>query len=370
MKKIKAFLKDTAKQGIPLLARLFGAKILSKPATLKKLAAYQIFSDTGEEITLPPSGNTGLSVADSYAKNKVVATSAAGVYRVSDNLTIYPYGGVKLGRDVLDLDFGSALFVKTLLKSDKRPVIICHTCIVLWSHEWGDGYFDYTYFIYAKLLRIKNAMPEVEFKKAKIIYPLVHTAFERELLTYAGITADQVLDSKIHNVQATTYYLGNNDSWYYPNKSDLKLLRQTLLPQALIGKTSDRIYISRKARRKLTNENEVIKVLKEFDFDIIEDTPKTVAEQITLYKNARIIIGPHGASYTNIINCAPGTILIELFPGGYYPDYFRSLSRALGLSYYAIFEDNISETHYRNLGDDLTIDPEKIKIALQNILSL
>jgi capsular polysaccharide biosynthesis protein len=110
-------------------------------------------------------------------------------------------------------------------------------------------------------------------------------------------------------------------------------------------------------------------VLKEFNFDIIEDVPKTVAEQIALYKNAKVIIGPHGASYTNIINCDPGTILIELFPGGYYPDYFRSLSTSLGLKYYAIFEDNISETHYRNLIDDLTIDPAKIRTALQNILS-
>ncbi|MGF7077890.1 glycosyltransferase family 61 protein [Mucilaginibacter sp. UYCu711] len=369
MKKIKAFLRDTAKQSIPLLASLFGAKILSKPATLKKLAAYQIFSDPGEELTLPPSGDTGLPVDDSYAKSQSVATSAVAVYRVSDNLTIYPYGGVKLGRDVLDLDFGSALFVKTLLKSDKRPVVKCDTCIVLWSHEWGDGYFDYTYFIYAKLLRIKSAMPDAEFKKAKIIYPLVHTAFEQELLSYAGVAADQVLDSKTHNVQATHYYLGNNDSWYYPNKSDLNLLRETLVPKASVGKTGERIYVQRKSRRKLINENEVIKVLKEFDFDIIEDTPKTVAEQITLYKNAKIIIGPHGASYTNIINCAPGTILIELFPSGYYPDYFRSLSSALGLQYYAIFEDNTGETHYRNLADDLTIDPEKIRTALQNILS-
>jgi hypothetical protein len=369
MKKIKAFLRDTAKQSIPFVASLFGSKILSKHDTLKKLAAYQIFSDPGEEITLPAVSDTGLPVADSYAKTQNVATSAVGVYRVSNKIKIYPYGGVKLGNDVLDMDFGSALFVKTLLKSDKRPVVNCENCIVLWSHEWGNGYFDYTYFIYAKLLRIKAAMPEANFKNAKIVYPLVNTTFEKELLKYAGVTPDQILDSKTHNVQANQYYLGNNDSWYYPNKSDLNLLRQTLLPQALPGKTGERVYISRKARRRLTNEAEVIDVLKEFNFDIIEDVPKTVAEQIALYKNAKVIIGPHGASYTNIINCDPGTILIELFPGGYYPDYFRSLSTSLGLKYYAIFEDNISETHYRNLIDDLTIDPAKIRTALQNILS-
>lgn len=368
MKKIKTFLRDTAKQGIPLLATMFGTKILSKQATLKKLAAYQIFSDPGEKITLPPSGKTELPVADSYAKSQVVATSAVGVYRVSDKIKIYPYGGVKLGRNVLDLDFGSALFVKTLLKSDKRPVVKCDTCIVLWSHEWGNGYFDYTYFIYVKLLRIQKAMPEPEFKKAKIVYPLVNTAFEHELLKYAGVTPDQVLDSKTHNVQAATYYLGNNDSWYYPNNSDVDLLRKTLPLKALAGKTGERIYISRKTRRRLNNEDEVIRVLTEFGFDIIEDVPKTVAEQITLYKNAKVIIGPHGASYTNIINCEPGTVLIELFPSGYYPYYFRSLSATLGLQYYAIFEDHIGETHYRNLGDDLIIDASKIKTALQNIL--
>src|SRR6202012_3871778 len=101
---------------------------------------------------------------------------------------VYPHGGVKLGNDVLDMDFGSALFIKSILKKDKRPVIKTGTCIVLWSHYWGNGYFDYMVFIYAKLLRIKNIMDAAEFKQAKIAYPVFGTAFEGELLKYAEVS--------------------------------------------------------------------------------------------------------------------------------------------------------------------------------------
>jgi hypothetical protein len=371
MKKINAFLRDQAKQAIPRIAKLFGANLLDKQATLPKLKQYQIAFKPGEELTLPPVSATGLPIADSFAKSKTVTTSSVGVYRVSntDKIKVYPYGGVKLGRDVLDLDFGSALFIKTLFKSDKREIVRCENCIVLWSHEWGNGYFDYTCFIYAKLLRIKSAMTEAEFKQAKIVYPLFNLGFEKELLQYAGVTEGQLLDSRAYNVQANNYYLGNNDSWYYPNKTDLVLLRDTLSSTAI--KTDDnkrRIYIARKARRRLTNEAEVIKVLKEFNFEIIEDTPKTVAQQVALYSSAGVIIGPHGASYTNMVHCKPGTILIELFPGNYYPDYYRYLSYAMDLKYFAIFEDDIQETHYRNVDKDITIDPAKIKSALAKIL--
>jgi len=371
MKKIKALLHSQAKQAIPILAKLFGANLLDKQATLAKLKAYQIFIKNGEEIIIPPAGVTSTEAPENFNNSQPVTTSTVAVYNLhgTNKVKIFPYGGIKFNRDVLDMDFGSALFIKTLLKADKRVPLRCNVCIVLWSHEWGNGYYDYTYFIFAKLLRIKAIMSEADFKQAKIIYPLVNTAFEKELMSYAGVNAEQLVDSRKYKVTADSYYLANNDSWYFHNKHDLSVLKDKLASVETPVVTGERIYIQRKGRRKLTNEVDVINLLKEYGFTIIEDSPRTVAEQIAIYNTAKVIIGPHGASYTNIINCKAGSILIELFPDNYYPDYFRYLATVGSLKYFAIFQQNIQESHYRNLNEDMTIDPEKIKNLLDQILT-
>ncbi len=372
MKKIKAFLYSTAKQGIPLLAKLFGANLLGKQATLEKLKPYRIFSEKGEEVKIPPARIADGNQPEHFINSQTETTSFINVYQITGNkhrVKIYPYGGVKLNADVLDMDFGSSLFIKTLLKKDERPVIKCGDCIVLWSHYWGNGYYDYMYFIYAKLLRIKSVMNDDDFKQAKLAYPLVGTPFEKELMKYAGVNDEQLIDTRQHQIQADNYYLATNDNWYYHNKYDLQLLKNTLSAVIAADTGNERIYISRKGRRKLINEEEVIKLLKEFDFTIIDDVPRTVAEQIAIYRSAKVIIGPHGASYTNIINCEPGTVLIELFPNNYYPDYFRYLSTVFKLRYFALFADDIQESHYRNLDEDLYIDPERIKNTLDKILN-
>lgn len=370
MKKIKALVYSQAKQAIPILAKLFGANLLDKQATLAKLKSYQIFIKNGEEIIIPPAGVTSNEAPENFNNNEPVITSTVAVYNIhgTNKVTIFPYGGVKLNRDVLDMDFGSALFIKTLLKVDKRLPLKCDVCIVLWSHEWGNGYYDYTYFIFAKLLRIKAVMGEADFKQARIVYPLVNTAFEKELMAYTGVNAEQLVDSRKYNLTADSYYLANNDSWYFHNKHDLLVLKDTLASIETSAVTGERIYIQRKGRRKLTNEIDVINLLKKYDFTIIEDTARTVAEQIAIYHTAKVIIGPHGASYTNIINCKPGTILIELFPNNYYPDYFRYLASIDELKYFAIFQQNIQESRYSNLDEDMTIDPAKIKNLLDQIL--
>lgn len=370
MKKLKALLSQFAKQTIPYIVRLSGANILSKKATLEKLQPYEIFNRDSELISIPAVDPAGLPVPDVFAHDRHVTNSKISVYRLSNRpVTVLSYGGVKLGKDILDLDFGSSLFLKTLFRKDRRTSVTCDTCIVLWSHLWGHGYFDYTYFIFAKLLRIKSAMTETEFKQAKIAYPVFSAPFENELLSYAGISEEQIIDTRKYRIEARHYYLANNDSWYYPNQYDLKLVRETRGTKAIDAPLNERIYISRKGRRKLTNEDEVIALLKTYNFAIIEDKKRSVAEQIAIYQNARIIIGPHGASFANIANCSEGTMLIELYPRNYYPDYFRYISYVFGLKFFAIFEDNTGETHYSALENDFTINVAKLKQSLDYILT-
>ena len=365
---IRKWIVLTLKKFTPLIARLLKVQILNKDQTLSFLKYAEINKYPPISVELEPVENFG-NINNSFWKKDIVRCSYSAVYCISgEELKVLPYGGIQKGSKVLDLDFGSLQFMISGFKMIKRKKKNVKNCIILWSHNWG-GYYDYLFFIYAKLLRIKEIMGEEEFKQSIVLYPLFETSFEGELLKIAGLEENQVYNVKNYTVEAVNYYFANNDSWYYPSIQDIKNLQKISLSQTT-NKSSDhkRIYISRNHRRILTNEAEIIKVLQDFDFQIIKDEARTIEEQMEIYSSADIILGPHGASFSNILWCRPNTILIELFSNQYYPPYFKYLANVLGLKYYAILENNVGVNNDVYLSKNIFISPEVIRSSLRKIL--
>lgn len=65
----------------------------------------------------------------------------------------------------------------------------------------------------------------------------------------------------------------------------------------------DRIYVSRADanRRQVANENEVVSLLDEYGFKSFEPGRLSFDDQVRLFANADLIVGPHGAGLTNMI---------------------------------------------------------------------
>jgi capsular polysaccharide biosynthesis protein len=77
---------------------------------------------------------------------------------------------------------------------------------------------------------------------------------------------------------------------------------------------SERVYISRSraAKRNIRNEEEVIDVLRGFDFKIVHAEEHTFAEQVKINSDARYLVSNHGAGLTNMLFMSPGTSVLEL----------------------------------------------------------
>lgn len=119
-----------------------------------------------------------------------------------------------------------------------------------------------------------------------------------------------------------------------------------------------KIYISRaKAeKRKIINEDEVIELLNQYDYEIhtFEDYP--LIKQIEIMSQTKSLISLHGAGLTNMIFMpANGQIMEFRNKDDNYNNCFFSLASALNHSYF--YQQNLGDTkdtHIVNLTIDLT----------------
>lgn len=364
--------KDTLKAQSGLLLKPFGLNLLSTAQSETLLTDYQLYRNPAQALVL----NRVTDVLDSdkvLFEAKEITTAPAFVWQYPverRRASLLRNGSVRLGADVLNPDFGNSALMKDMLKFGQRQPVQANTLIAPWSHYWG-GYFDYLIFVAAKLCRIKSVLPAADFANAVVAYPLLNTPFERDLLALLGCQPGNVVDSRKTDVCFSQCVLGNSGNWFYPNVADLVALKTYVTTQVPAGReTAKRLYISRSGRRRVVNEDALVRMLETYGFTYVEDKPRSVVEQYGLYRNAQFILGPHGASFANVLWCEPGTHLFELFPPDYMPEYYRYMAQVLGLRYaaYCQGDGSAAASHYSNLHKDVPVSVSELEERLNQIL--
>ena len=366
-------LKEHLKRRSPALLRLVGVRLLDKAQTETLLRPAQISYAPKTPIQLPRVLDVADNQKELFAPKTILeppdfiwdyanADGQAGLLRS---------GSVRIGNQVPDTDFGNRSLLTDLLKPDRRPVRQHPLVIAPWSHYWRGGYFDYLLFVVAKMVRIKRTLPPDEFARAAVTYPLFNTGFERELLGLLGVNLDLLIDSRQEAVRFDRCILANNSSWFYPTADDVLALKQIVDAQLPPDDSlpRKRLYISRKGRRQVTNEAELMRMLARYDVDFVEDKPRSVAEQVRLYQQADLVIGPHGASFGNLLWCRPGTQLLEFFAPNYWPEYFRYMTCVLGLRYAAYCNGPLQESGHWHVDADITVSVDDLERGLVNLLA-
>jgi hypothetical protein len=362
-------LRGMLKKHSALLIKPFGIHLLSKQESESYLTSFEKAHLAGRTITLK-------SVPDLLLNRTLfvegaVTTSSVRVWRyenTSGKARQLPNGSLMVERQVLDTDFGNSIVVKDWLVPQRRSTRAVKMLIAPWSHYWT-GYYDFLFFVALKLCRIKNTLSAAEFQEAVVCYPLFYTNYEQDILALFGFGPERLFDSRLIDVRFETCLLGSNDSWFYVNEQDIyafKQLIETYLAKHLTfeKRQGNRIYVRRAGRRKVLNEESLLKVLQQYNFQIIEDVPRTLLEQVQIYYHAAFVIGPHGAAFANILWCQPGTHLFELFPNTYTPDYFRYLAQTLGLTYSAYCYGEPLGSDHQHVQDNVYVDIEELERCL------
>lgn len=193
--------------------------------------------------------------------------------------------------------------------------------------------------------------------------------FQRETLELLNLSKDKIIDSSEmlnlypETILTTSHIQFDRDAILWTKEKFLKAIENKNLPEY----TPERLYISRAKtkRRRVVNEDEVLKVISRYGFTRIFLEDLSLIEQINLFKNAEIVIGPHGAGFTNLIFANSSLKLAEFFHPSYDNNCFFILSSILGMKHYHLYGKD-----YTSKGKiDMTVDTDELEKLLEMVIN-
>ncbi|MEG5041801.1 MULTISPECIES: FkbM family methyltransferase [unclassified Microcoleus] len=179
--------------------------------------------------------------------------------------------------------------------------------------------------------------------------------FQKETLAVLGIGENQLVETnKYPHVQANKLVVPSYPGTIcLPTQWSCDFLNSKFLPLAEQSKSAfgDRIYISRSAAnsRKIINEDEVLKVLNELGFTKVFAESLSLAEQVAMMAEAKVVILMHGSAVSNLVFCQPGTKVIEIFSPHKMVQIGAIISYHRELDYHYLIGSGIECPYFRQL---------------------
>jgi len=192
---------------------------------------------------------------------------------------------------------------------------------VLLYHSWNNGYFHWIAETIVQLEGVEKYTMETGRRPKLIVGPELNQ-FQSEILNLLGYGPDDLINWTNYYAKVDKLVIPSVRREINPGRPSpfpyhwiRSQFRKKCMNEVGTNRFSDRIYISRNdaGERRVINETEVYSTLKKYGFEKYTLSSMNVKEIITLFAQAEIIIGPHGAGLTDIIY-ADNVSVIEFHP--------------------------------------------------------
>ena len=227
---------------------------------------------------------------------------------------------------------------KFIMKINKKLAILA---------QGASGYNNYAHFLFDIVPKIKLFSLAINLKKIDYFYFSKLNKYQKDIFKIIGINKKKIIDSnkyrhlqckKIYGVTHPNYFKGTFSyahslmpTWivYYLKKKFLKYKKSANIIKKVFIDRSD----SKLRHCKLINNNEIKNFLKSKGFKIIKLSNLNFKNQISIFNNAEIIVGPHGAGFANLVFCKKNTKIIELKPKNHPNKVYERISSINKLNY-------------------------------------
>ena len=208
----------------------------------------------------------------------------------------------------------------------------------------GNNYFHFLFDIITKLKLCDQIIPlnEIDF-----FYVPGKMQWQIKIFKLFGIPEKKLIDSHVYRHVRAENVIAIDHPWYqkgYVQEEIRNLptwcilwLREKFLRCSKKFQCSSKIFIDRSDSKsnhcKLINNNEIMAHLFRQGFQSYRVSELDFFEQIYLFNNAEIIVGPHGAAFTNIIFSKSLANIVEIIPNDHSSRKCERISKILNLKY-------------------------------------
>lgn len=199
----------------------------------------------------------------------------------------------------------------------------------------SQGSASYPHWVADALPRLM-ALDNLDRSELKVIVSGLEAQFQVDSLEKLGITEKEILPLDRQYLETDILFFPSfvGDPGIHP--LGCQWLRDRFLPAKEKAGKPRRLYVTRRlaSRRRVLNEAEIEPILARYGIEIVEAERLSFGEQVRIFSEAELVIGPHGAGLTNIVFTPKGSKILELF----YPDYmtpaFFKISDYVNLEYW------------------------------------
>lgn len=127
-----------------------------------------------------------------------------------------------------------------------------------------------------------------------------------------------------------------------------------------------RIYASRAfaRKRRLRNEAEILRILRDFDVVVVHPERHSFVEQVRLFADAELIVGNSGANLTNAVFAPRGVTIFAIAPEAMRDDFFWDLADLKSGRYFSLHGKGTGLNP--DMNSDFDIDPDVFRATLED----
>ncbi len=238
----------------------------------------------------------------------------------------------------------------------------------------GGGTYNYFHWLIDTISRL-NVLQKSRFKDEDIDYylvPDISKPFQQSTLEAIGIPPEKLITCyEYPYLKASRLLTGSHPrvgskipEWIIP------FLRDSFLSQATLDssvKGAPYVYVSRGdvTRRAVTNEDKVLEILSKYGFQSFRLGDLSFHEQISLFYNAKAVVGTHGAGFANFAFMKPGVPVLEFFPDDYLSHLYCDVAQQVGLDYHFMVCE--SDHCTKSIDSNLTVSLDILESTIEKM---
>ena len=237
----------------------------------------------------------------------------------------------------------------------------------------GNNYFHFLFDIVTKIVLANTLISNNEID---YFYLPGKKKWQTDILSELNIDKKKIIDSNKYRHIKARNILALEHPWYKKGLIQegvnnipewiVLYLRERFIDKCKKFENCEYIFIDRSDsvfnRCKLINNKEIIDLLENKGFKSYRVSELSFFEQIYLFNKAKVIIGPHGAAFSNLIFSNKKLKLFEIIPSDHLSFKCKRFSQILGFEYNRINLDRI-----KHESGDMLLDQKTLAKILNSV---